>query len=318
MRGDVLVDALVDQALGLRFTGFRRAKILKTMGDWRLWISGWNNETFPDGQFSRNGWFDLLYWFYLICTIATVFHGGSCPNGKKCAWCGERWDGHRWQGLHMPDLTSIALTECLTGDEATMRVSEFAAQEPEHLAHWSSTPAWCVSTLTITNSAISNNLWQEGGFLVNLMVWWFDDVWWNISMREIEMDSKDLNSMDPPWGLPTLFKAWRPWNAWASLWQAWKCKIEDEYWGWRRCVPFTFVRRTLTLLQPGTSRCRIISYLPTNYNSTHSEDSCQIAHLASACGWGIGPFIPTCIAHTCPSSTQRGKLWLLYEFEIVI
>ena len=33
MRGDVLVDTLVDQALGLRFTGFRRAKILKTMGD---------------------------------------------------------------------------------------------------------------------------------------------------------------------------------------------------------------------------------------------------------------------------------------------
>ena len=45
---------------------FRRAKILKTMGDWRLWISGWNNETFPDGQFSRNGWFDLLYWSVLI------------------------------------------------------------------------------------------------------------------------------------------------------------------------------------------------------------------------------------------------------------
>lgn len=33
MRGDVLVDTLVDQALGLRFTGFRRAKILKAMGD---------------------------------------------------------------------------------------------------------------------------------------------------------------------------------------------------------------------------------------------------------------------------------------------
>lgn len=43
MRGDVLVDALVDQALGLRFTGFRRAKIcqnfenngrLKTLNFW--------------------------------------------------------------------------------------------------------------------------------------------------------------------------------------------------------------------------------------------------------------------------------------------